>query len=170
MADDNDDEDKTEEPTEKRLADAIERGNTPVSREVSFVTSLAAYLLIEIYVLPSTTPGLVAALVHFIDDPSGWLFDTGGDAMMLANADRSVTTSIFLMIWGAVASFLAFRVGDTKRPQFTGTGIVLTARLVYGMASYRALPETLARVSVRLRTPVAASAEASTTFPPTHDT
>ena len=40
MADDTDD-DKTEEPTEKRLADAIERGNTPVSREIAFLASLA---------------------------------------------------------------------------------------------------------------------------------
>jgi amino acid transporter len=40
----------------------------------------------------------------------------------------------------------------------TGTGIVLTARLVYGMASYRVLPEFLANVSRRFSTPVAASA------------
>jgi amino acid transporter len=39
----------------------------------------------------------------------------------------------------------------------TGTGIVLTARIVYGMASYRALPEFLANVSRRFATPVAAS-------------
>jgi amino acid transporter len=39
----------------------------------------------------------------------------------------------------------------------TGTGIVLTARIVYGMASYRALPEFLATVSRRFATPVAAS-------------
>jgi amino acid transporter len=39
----------------------------------------------------------------------------------------------------------------------TGTGIVLTARMVYGMASYRALPEFLSNVSRRYSTPVAAS-------------
>ncbi|HTZ94577.1 MAG TPA: APC family permease [Streptosporangiaceae bacterium] len=39
----------------------------------------------------------------------------------------------------------------------TGTGIVLTARIVYGMASYRALPESLSNVSRRFATPVAAS-------------
>jgi amino acid transporter len=40
----------------------------------------------------------------------------------------------------------------------TGTGIVLSSRIVYGMASYRALPEFLANVSRRWATPVAASA------------
>jgi amino acid transporter len=39
----------------------------------------------------------------------------------------------------------------------TGTGIVLTARIIYGMASYRTLPEFLANVSRRFATPVAAS-------------
>ncbi len=39
----------------------------------------------------------------------------------------------------------------------TGTGIVLTARLVYGMASYRVLPDFLASVSRRFSTPVWAS-------------
>jgi amino acid transporter len=39
----------------------------------------------------------------------------------------------------------------------TGTGIVLTARIIYGMASYRALPEFLSDVSRRFATPVAAS-------------
>ena len=39
----------------------------------------------------------------------------------------------------------------------TGTGIVLTSRIVYGMASYRVLPEFLANVSRRWSTPVAAS-------------
>jgi amino acid transporter len=39
----------------------------------------------------------------------------------------------------------------------TGTGIVLSARIVYGMASYRVLPGFLANVSRRYHTPAAAS-------------
>jgi hypothetical protein len=39
----------------------------------------------------------------------------------------------------------------------TGTGIVLTSRIVYGMASYRTLPPHLGRVSPRFKTPAAAS-------------
>jgi amino acid transporter len=39
----------------------------------------------------------------------------------------------------------------------TGTGIVLTARIVYGMASHRTLPMSLGNVSRRFATPVPAS-------------
>ena len=40
----------------------------------------------------------------------------------------------------------------------TGTGIVVGARIVYGMAGYRALPEFLSNVSRKFSTPAAASA------------
>ncbi len=39
----------------------------------------------------------------------------------------------------------------------TGTSIVLTARIIYGMASHRTFPDFLANVSPRFSTPVAAS-------------
>ncbi len=39
----------------------------------------------------------------------------------------------------------------------TGAGIVLTARIIYGMASRQVLPEFLSKVSPRFATPVAAS-------------
>ena len=83
MAEDADDESKTEEPTEKRISDALDRGNVPVSREVTLLMSLAAYLLIEMMVLPNSTPQLVSALLHFIDDPSGWRLNQEADAMSL---------------------------------------------------------------------------------------
>jgi amino acid transporter len=55
--------------------------------------------------------------------------------------------------WGRVmATAIALSVIAT-----TGVGIVLTARIMYGMASWRTLPTTLANVSRRHATPVAAS-------------
>jgi len=55
--------------------------------------------------------------------------------------------------WGkAMALSIALSVIAT-----TGTGIVLGARIVYGMASYRVLPEFLGTVSRRYATPIASS-------------
>jgi flagellar biosynthetic protein FlhB len=103
-----DSEDKTEEPTEKRLADAVEQGNTPMSREVAFLCSLVAYLLIEIYVLPSTTTDLVAAIAHFLDDPSGWRLETAGDIELLLKA---VAAIVARFLGPAVLLLMAFGVG-----------------------------------------------------------
>jgi flagellar biosynthetic protein FlhB len=50
MSDDVDPEDKTEEPTEKRLHDAVERGEIAFSREAPLFASLSATLLVLIFV------------------------------------------------------------------------------------------------------------------------
>ncbi len=56
-------------------------------------------------------------------------------------------------VWAKMMAFaLALSVIAT-----TVTGIVLSARIVYGMASYRTLPGFLSNVSRRFHTPVAAS-------------
>jgi flagellar biosynthetic protein FlhB len=44
MAEDQDQESKTEEPTEKRIADAVNKGNVPIAREATLFGSLAAIL------------------------------------------------------------------------------------------------------------------------------
>lgn len=44
MAEEQDQESKTEEPTEKRIADAVSKGNVPVAREATLFGSLAAIL------------------------------------------------------------------------------------------------------------------------------
>ncbi|MCB1549231.1 MAG: EscU/YscU/HrcU family type III secretion system export apparatus switch protein, partial [Hyphomicrobiaceae bacterium] len=44
MADDTDKESKTEEPTEKKISDAVEKGNVPRSRELSIFASLLGIL------------------------------------------------------------------------------------------------------------------------------
>ena len=53
MSGDVDPEDKTEEPTEKRLHDAVERGEVAFSREAPLFASLSATLLVLIFVIPT---------------------------------------------------------------------------------------------------------------------
>jgi amino acid transporter len=75
---------------------------------------------------------------------------TSGDN---GNTLAAVATALGGSGWAKVMALgLALSVIATA-----GTGIVLTARIVYGMASYRALPEFLGNVSPRFRTPVAAT-------------
>jgi amino acid transporter len=55
--------------------------------------------------------------------------------------------------WGNIAALSVALSGIAT----TGTGIVVGARIIYGMAGYRALPEFLANVPRRFATPAAAS-------------
>src|SRR5207245_9323477 len=80
-----------------------------------------------------------------------------GKQLSHASAQGTVLVSAAQVLGGgfwakAMALAIALSVIAT-----TGTGIVLGARLVYGMASYRALPGFLSNVSRRFATPVYAS-------------
>ena len=112
MSDDTDSDSKTEEPTEKRLHDAIERGSVPMSREIPFLLSLVAYLLVALFALLAATPALVSMLLHFIDDPSGWRLERSGDVfalgriVVMACATFLAPTVLLIMAFGVAGSVL----------------------------------------------------------------
>jgi amino acid transporter len=102
---------------------------------------IAVALLAVIYTL--TTVGLQGAISTKALGASG----------VSGNTLAAVASALGGSGWAKVMALgLALSVIAT-----TGTGIVLTARIVYGMASYRALPEFLGNVSRRFSTPVAAT-------------
>jgi flagellar biosynthetic protein FlhB len=110
MSDDQDSDSKTEEATDKKLHDAVERGVVPVSREVSILASMTAILIILVFVMPPRAERFVGTLVHFLDDPSGWRLERGsdvvalGEVMVIAAADFLAPIVVLLMIAGVVAS------------------------------------------------------------------
>src|SRR5919205_386748 len=71
MAEDADKESKTEEASEKKIADAIEKGNTPYSREATIFASMLAILVILTLFITTSTADLTTILSRFIDDPAG---------------------------------------------------------------------------------------------------
>ena len=75
MSDSPDKESQTEEATEKRLHDSIEKGDTPHSREVTLFASLLASLLFCSFFLRAGAARLVGALQHMLDQSA--LFDLG---------------------------------------------------------------------------------------------
>ncbi|HEY1943952.1 MAG TPA: EscU/YscU/HrcU family type III secretion system export apparatus switch protein [Roseiarcus sp.] len=107
---DEDSDSKTEEATEKKLNDAIERGSVPMSREVAVVASLAAILIAVVYVIPPRAAEFVGTLIHFLDDPAGWRLEQGSDVLALAGilviaaGQFLLPTVLLLMVAGVVAS------------------------------------------------------------------
>jgi flagellar biosynthetic protein FlhB len=83
MADEPDKESKTEEPTEKKVRDAYERGFVPASREVATLASLLGILVITSFFLVGGTANLSSSLARLIDNPGGWSLENSADAVGL---------------------------------------------------------------------------------------
>lgn len=83
MSEPNDKESRTEEATEKRIRDAIEKGNVPVSREASTFASLLGMLVVASLFFADGIAQLKLSLSHFIDNPGGWALENGSDAVEL---------------------------------------------------------------------------------------
>lgn len=81
-----DKESKTEEATEKKLREALEKGNVPVSREAAMLGSLTGMLISLWLFVPAASLQLQDLLERFLDDPGDFRLETGTDAVNLLSA------------------------------------------------------------------------------------
>lgn len=95
MSDESQKDDKTEEASEKKIQDALDKGQTPVSKELSIFFSLLTVLSLTIFALPDNvrevTQGLSAMLEH------------AGDINLSSVHDLNALMSISLSIGAAIA-------------------------------------------------------------------
>ena len=83
MSEKPDEDSKTEEASEKKISDAIKKGNTPVSREVGVFVSLIGMLIIAKFAIWDGALQLSVFLARFIEDPGGWQFDKSRTEVLL---------------------------------------------------------------------------------------
>lgn len=100
---DSDKDQKTEAPTGKRIAEAREKGQLPVSREVSAWTLFIAILVIIAWLLPPMASALLAGMRAFIERPDQIRLDGGGlqTAMFGVLTHVGVATFITFVLLGA---------------------------------------------------------------------
>ncbi len=83
VADDDDKDSKTELPTEKKLREAMEKGNTPFSREVTIFASTLAIYLFLVFFLPGGVARMNETLRDFFEQPEAWNLKTGTDVIAI---------------------------------------------------------------------------------------
>ncbi len=103
MSDKPDKESQTEEPTEKRLHDSIERGETPSSREVTVFASLFAALLFFSLFLRQGAVRLVAVLQSLLDHSGQFQVGAGRNVFYLFGA---IAEAVGLFLLPAAILFL----------------------------------------------------------------
>ena len=83
MADGEDKESKTEAATERRVREAIEKGDIPFSREAPVFASTLGLLIALALFARGQAAQLARDFAPLLDDPRGFSLETGGDAMLL---------------------------------------------------------------------------------------
>ena len=77
---------RTEEPTEKKIQEAIEQGRTPVSRDVGTALGFLAFLLALIYVVDVVAPAFFRALGLLLSNAGALPLRSGADAQRYLEA------------------------------------------------------------------------------------
>jgi flagellar biosynthesis protein FlhB len=103
MAESVDRDSKTEEPTEKKIRDSIEKGQLPHSKEAPILASFAAILIFTVFFARDSVVELSGFLSTFLEKPEDWPIDTEVDVIGLMRI-------VFLEIGKAVAALLILLV------------------------------------------------------------
>lgn len=143
MANEKPDKDsKTEEPTEKKIQDAVEKGNVPTSREAATFASFIGMLLVASFFLANGTANLTGALARLLDQPAAFSLENRADAMSLLNsvameaATLVLPIVIVLVVCGILASALQNApsvVVDRIQPELSRISIGAGWKRIFGV-------------------------------------
>src|SRR5262245_30255665 len=117
MAESADKDSKTEEPTEKKIRDTVEKGQLPHSREAPVLASFVAILVFTVFFARESIAGFAGFLSTFLEKPEAWSLDTEVDVINLYNVVLVETGQligaffILLIAGGIVASVLQHTPG-----------------------------------------------------------
>lgn len=112
MSDDQDKASKTEEPTAKRLSDALEEGNVPMSREAAVFSSLIGIFLVSALLIDAGAAHVTGGLRHLIDRADQFKLESGQDVQALAGVVLLDTlwllapAVLVLMLFGLIGSLV----------------------------------------------------------------
>src|ERR1700712_3571307 len=95
MSDEADKESKTEDPSEKRLQDAAEKGNDPVSREAPLFASLLALLAITGLMVKPAAQNVLLTMQNMLDSLGERRLSGAGDA-------QDILSQVGLQLGGAL--------------------------------------------------------------------
>ncbi|KWT67445.1 flagellar biosynthesis protein FlhB [Hyphomicrobium sulfonivorans] len=86
MSENTDKDSKTEEATDKKVRDALEKGNVPFSKELPVFGSLAALIVITAFFIVGSAIELAASLKGFLDNPGKWQLENTADVVQVFGA------------------------------------------------------------------------------------
>jgi flagellar biosynthesis protein FlhB len=145
MADDTDQESKTELPTERRIQEAIAKGDVPVSREASVLASVLGLLIGLTLFVRGQAATLARDFVPLLDQPRGFTLENGRDATLLLQAVGLAAGRFLLpfvavfIVCGLAASMLQNLprfVGDRIQPKWSRVSPMAGWSRIFGRSGF----------------------------------
>lgn len=137
MADSEDKDSKTEEATEKKIRDSLDKGQTPFSRETPLFASFVAILLFVFFFAYGTAVRLGEFLATFLEKPDDWLLGNNADAIGLSQLVFMEIARALIVIFAMMMVFgLAGAILQTP-PQFAVDRITPKLSRISPMAGWK---------------------------------
>ncbi|MCJ2122089.1 EscU/YscU/HrcU family type III secretion system export apparatus switch protein [Methylobacterium sp. J-077] len=142
---DEDKESKTEAASEKKIGEALEKGNVPFSREAPIFASIAATLIILVFVVRDHGAPFVRQLTLLLEQPRNFALANGQDAEQLLVAlaftmwKLLLPMLVILMAAGLAASIfqnVPRIAGERIRPQWSRISPVSGWDRVFSLQGY----------------------------------
>jgi len=156
MSEPTDKESKTEEATEKKIRDTIEKGKLPSSRETTLLASFLAILVFTVFFAGDSASEMGMFLSAFLEKPEAWPLDTSNDVIALF---RTVSMElgralgamlILLVVAGIGASVLQNMpqfVGERIRPQASRISLTAGWKRLFGVAGFVEFAKSVAKLA-----------------------
>lgn len=142
---DQDKESKTEEATEKKIRDAMEKGSVPFSKELPAFASLAGLIVITSFFIVGGAIELASSLKGFIDDPGHWPLENTADAvevfgMINLDAARLLMPAVLVLGLAGLGSSLIQNppsiVFERIRPQLSRVSLSAGWKRLFGVQGW----------------------------------
>jgi flagellar biosynthetic protein FlhB len=140
-----DKESKTEEATEKKIRDTIEKGKLPVSKETGLLASFVAILIFAVFFAQDNISQLGMFLSIFLEKPEAWPLSTAPDVIELYRVvfveigKLLGTLMVLLVVAGVGASVLQNVpqfVGERIRPQASRISLTKGWSRLFGVQGF----------------------------------
>ncbi len=159
MSEDADKDSKTEEPTEKKIRDTIEKGKLPHSREAALLASFGAVLVFTMFFAMRAATDLGRFLSVFLEKPEDWPMNSERDVETLLGAvvtesGRTIGLLLLLLIVAGIAASVVQHspklVGERIRPQWSRISPAAGWKRLFGVSGWVEFAKSLAKLAIAL--------------------
>jgi flagellar biosynthetic protein FlhB len=150
-----DDSQKTEEPTQKRLDEARNKGDVPTSREVQNWFMLVSATLVVALMMPAVAGDLSRSLTVFVAAPHAIALDRGALSDLLGRLSLDVALALaapigLLVVAAALSSLVQHGVifsGEKMKPSLSKISLIAGAKRMFSLRSVAELVKGLLKIA-----------------------